>query len=270
MDFPKVSIEGIEISRLICGTNTFFGYSHFSPARDTFLLRHFTIDRIVEVMETLADAGINAIMSSPNEKTEEAIAQVKRSKGVEFVWICTPGNQDFEETKNGIRWAADHGAKICMPHQCFTDNHLVAAETRLIHAEEITELIRSLGMVPGLSNHRPETITTCDKAGYDFATYIQPYNMAGFLCPVETDWLQRVINESPKPIMCVKPLAAGRILPGAGLRFVWSTIKPIDLVVIGLLSPEEAREDIEISLGVLQGIHVEQRLSYTRSKSMLV
>nr|HPO10090.1 hypothetical protein [bacterium] len=68
MDFPKVSIEGIEISRLICGTNTFFGYSHFSPARDTFLVRHFTIDRIVEVMETLADAGINAIMSSPNEK----------------------------------------------------------------------------------------------------------------------------------------------------------------------------------------------------------
>ncbi|MFH1738676.1 MAG: hypothetical protein ABIH23_06685 [bacterium] len=269
MTFPRTSVGGIEISRMICGTNPFYGYSHYSPARDTWLRRYFTMERIVEVMEACANAGINAVMSSPDERTERAIEEVKRSTGAEFVWICTPGSRDFEETKESIRWAADHGAKICMPHMCFTDSHLVPGENRLIHAEEITELIRSLGMVPGLSTHRPETITTCDEAGYDFASYIQPYNVAGFLCHYETDWLQRVFNRSPKPIMCVKPLAAGSVLPGAGLRFVWSTIKPIDLVVLGMISPEEVQEDVEFSLNAIAGIAKEQELAFTRSKKML-
>jgi hypothetical protein len=70
--------------------------------------------------------------------------------------------------------------------------------------------------------------------------------------------------------MCIKPLGAGRILPGAGLRFVWSTIKPIDLVVVGMLSPEETREDIQISTNILEGMAADEELAFTRSKSMLV
>ena len=157
-----------------------------------------------------------------------------------------------------------------MPHQSYTDSNLLVAEQRIAGMEEITEKIRSLGMIPGLSTHRPETVKVADAAGYDVATYIQLYNSFVFLLPVETDWAARIINDTPKPVICIKPLAAGRILPPTGFNFVYNSIKPTDTVCIGLLSPEEAQEDIALVRSILTGIEEQHELQYTRSKSSLV
>jgi hypothetical protein len=156
-----------------------------------------------------------------------------------------------------------------MPHQMYTDTHLLPAETRIVGIEPILAEIRRLGMIPGLSTHRPETIIVCDKAGYDVATYIQPYNAAGFLCQVETDWIGRVIRNTPKPVMCIKPLGAGRILPPTGLQFVFNTCKPNDMVVIGTMNVYEAEEDVQLALEILTGQSSERKLTFSRSKSVL-
>jgi len=50
---PEIEIAGVKISRLICGTNPFNGYSHFSKAKDVWLRRYFTVERIVEVLESV-------------------------------------------------------------------------------------------------------------------------------------------------------------------------------------------------------------------------
>ena len=47
-------------------------------------------------------------------------------------------------------------------------------------------------------------------------------------------------------------MAAGRVSPFVGLTFVWHTIRPCDMVTVGCLTPEEADEDIEISLAALE------------------
>ena len=135
--------------------------------------------------------------------------------------------------------------------------------------EEVLGLIRSLGMEPGWSTHRPETIVVSDRAGYDIAAYIQPYNSIGFLCAVETDWVARVINNTPKPVICIKPLGAGRILPPTGLSFVYNSIKPIDTVCIGVLSPQETEEDVKIALSIMEKQAINVELQYTRSKQVL-
>jgi hypothetical protein len=158
-----------------------------------------------------------------------------------------------------------------MPHQHWTDGNLVANEKRIIGIERVTERIRALGMVPGLSTHRPETVRVCDQAGYDVATYIQIYNPIGFLCQVETDWVAKVINDTPKPVMCIKPLAAGRVLPTTGLSFVYNSIKPNDIVCIGTLSTYEAEDDIRISREILsQPAATQRELDFSRSKLGLV
>jgi len=36
------------------------------------------------------------------------------------------------------------------------------------------------------------------------------------------------------------------------LTFSWHTIRPCDMVTVGCLTPDEAREDIEISLAALE------------------
>jgi hypothetical protein len=86
---------------------------------------------------------------------------------------------------------------------------------------------------------------------------------------VEADWVMRIIQNARKPVMTIKPLAAGRLLPVVGLAFVWNTIRDIDMVTIGTTTPDEAREVIEISQDLLSKRIPDNPLQTTRSKKSL-
>jgi hypothetical protein len=135
--------------------------------------------------------------------------------------------------------------------------------------DRYSRLIRERDMIPGLSTHMPEAVVYADKAGADVETYIQIYNAAGFLMQVEADWVMRIIHDAKKPVLTIKPLAAGRLLPIVGLAFVWSTIRDQDLVVIGSTAPDEAREVIDISLDLLNRRQPQVEMQKTRSKTSL-
>lgn len=267
---PTTTIGGLAISRLIIGTNPFFGYSHISNARDAFLRRHFTDERIEEVIEICARAGMNAVVAPPNERLRPILDRVERNTGVRVVWFCTPGmSYPWPNWRDEIRTCADRGAEFIMPHTCYTDAAQRSGSHEIENYEAIAAFIREVGARPGLSTHRPETIVTADKAGYDVDVYIQPFNSQGFLCQVETDWVARVIREAKKPVIAIKPLGAGRILPPTGLSFVYRFIRPIDTVCIGMMSPEEAAEDIAIAEQILSREEIDVDLQRTRSKAIL-
>ena len=270
MPFPTTRIEDLEVTRLIVGSNWFLGYSHYSHAKDKWIRSHMTVDRMVEVMLVFAREGINAVLSSPDLKMKEAIERVYHETGLRMHWLCTPSGEGVDDLMPGIEQCAELGAAVCMPHQHWTDGNMIVNQRRIIGLERVTERIRELGMIPGLSTHRPETVVLCDKAGYDVATYIQIYNPIGFLCQVETDWIERIINDTPRPVIVIKALAAGRVLPATGLSFAYNSIKPNDLVCIGTLNPYEAEEDIQIARQIIEGGAARERtLQFTRSKSAL-
>jgi hypothetical protein len=120
--------------------------------------------------------------------------------------------------------------------------------------------------VPGLSTHTPEVPVYADAMNLDVATYIQIYNSAGFLMQIEIDWVHRMIWGRKKPVIVIKPMAAGRIPPLVGMAFVWSTIRPEDMVCVGTLNADEARELIDISLSILERRAPTVELQRTRSK----
>ena len=107
-------------------------------------------------------------------------------------------------------------------------------------------------MIPGLSAHMPELITYSDDNGYDVETYIQIYNCMGFMMQVEIETVASIIHHARKPVMTIKPMAAGRVTPYVGLNFTWNTIRPCDMVTVGCTDPGEAEEDIEISRAALE------------------
>jgi hypothetical protein len=86
---------------------------------------------------------------------------------------------------------------------------------------------------------------------------------------VEADWVMRGIKNAKKPVMTIKPLAAGRLLPPVGLAFVWNTIRDQDMVTIGTTTPDEAREVIDLSLDFLNRRLPDNELQTTRSKEFL-
>jgi hypothetical protein len=266
-DLPSTKIGDVEISKIVCGTNPFFGFSHFTRSRDLWMKEYFTDERIREVLGRTNDFGINAVLGGTAERLYNIIRELSK-EGREIHFICTPGGSTADEVMKGVEWCADHGVSICMPHQMYTDHNLVSSRDDLLGYDEIAEMIRSLGMVPGLSTHRPETITSMDRSGKDVETYCLPFNSLGFLSNVEVEWVRKVIQSSPKPIISIKPLAAGRITPEVGLPFVLRSIKEKDAVALGFSNVLEVEEDMEIVSGITSDQREEIPLTTSRSKSI--
>ena len=113
-------------------------------------------------------------------------------------------------------------------------------------------MIRELGMVPGLSAHMPELIQYADLNEYDVETYVQIFNCMGFLMQMEIETVGRIIHTAKKPVMTIKPMAAGRCTPYVGLTFSFNAVRNIDMVTVGTLNARELTEDIEIARAALE------------------
>ena len=268
MEFPKSRIGGIEISRLVIGSNPFGGFSHISAARDKWLRKYFTVERICEVLEACTARGLNAFVSGAVPKFHEAMKMQEDKTGRKIHWFCTPGGggEAGATIEQEIDWASKHDVDFIMPHPCWTDLHIHPEENEITGFDDIIKQVRDLGMIPGVSTHRSETVVICDTRPYDVEVYIQIFNVAGFLMPVETDWMTRVVQNAEKPVLCIKPLAAGRVLPPTGLKWTFDNCKPVDVVACGFMSVEEADEDIDIALEILTGKPRDGQLAVTRSK----
>ncbi len=273
--FPRTTVGGISMPRLICGSNWMLGYSHTSSAKDRLIKEMFdTPKKVADVVEVFARAGCNAFMSTHDEFVEEAMKEVEQRTGVEMLRIATPSYGrwgDPDSWKPAVDKAKSLGAHFCFPHQGITDMRLDVLN-RCLHPQLAGHLayVREMGMVPGLSSHTPNSIVCSDASGADVETYIQPYNAAGFLCEYETDWMTRIVQEAKKPVMTIKPLAAGRLLPPTGLSFVWNTLRDCDMVTIGTMCAYEAEESIELSLAILEKRKADVDLQTTRSKKALL
>ena len=268
-------VGGISLPRMIVGTNWMLGYSHTSAAKDKFIKSYQNRERIAGLLAVFLQAGIDAVMGMHVASFRDALRDAEDQVGRKMIWIQTPdfnlkpGGPPENEPEVVFDACARLGGTFCMPHQCVTDA-LVDRRLGIIRdLERYTKMIRERGMIPGLSSHMPEIIPYADNMNADIETYIQPYNAAGFLMQVEADWVMRTIQNAIKPVMTIKPLAAGRLLPPVGLAFVWNTIRDQDMVTIGTTTPDEAREVIELSLDFLNRRLPSNELQKTRSKKTL-
>ncbi|HTX91038.1 MAG TPA: hypothetical protein VMC09_07450 [Anaerolineales bacterium] len=274
-EFPRTTVGGVSLPRLLVGTNWFLGWSHTSLAKDNFIKDYQSRERIVAMLEVFLEHGIDAVMGPLSPHLDDSIREAEQRSGCKVTRIYTPAfdlgpdPQPAERPEAVFDRCAELGATFCMPHQSVTDALIDRRAGLIREIDKYTKMIRERGMIPGLSTHMPEAVVYADKAGADIETYIQIYNAAGFLMQVEADWVMKVIREARKPVMTIKPLAAGRLLPIVGLAFVWNTIRDQDMVTIGTTTPDEAREVIDISLDLLDRRIPDNALQETRSKKSL-
>ena len=275
--FPRTEVGGISLSRMIIGTNWFLGWSHQTVAKDDFIKHYQDASKIADILAVYLDAGIDTVMgliSLPLLK--EAVDRAQDRAGRKMIVVDTPliplvpGSINYDEFSRILDVSAANGAAFCLPHTSSTDA-LVDRTSRTIRGmDKACAMIRERGLIPGLSTHMPEAPVYADETGLDVATYIQIYNALGFLMQVEVEWVHKVIHEARKPVMTIKPMAAGRLTPLVGFAFVWNTIRDQDMVTVGSMTPDEARENIEISLSFLERRSPDIQLQKTRSKSSLV
>lgn len=273
-EFPSTKIGDLSVARLVIGTNWFTGWSHRTKAKDKEIRETMTREKVADILEVYLRAGVNSILGVTPEATHinDAVKDAQDRVGREIIMMGTPtfsikpGQEALDEAARRMDQFAEMGVKICMPHQNRTDALMDRNQRKFVGIEVYLKMIRERGMVPGLSTHAPEAPRYADNMDLDVETYIQIYNAAGFLMQIEIDWVHRMIWNSKKPVIAIKPLAAGRLDPLVGLAFVWATLRERDMVSIGTYSVDEAHEIIELSHALLERRAPDYELQRTRSK----
>jgi len=260
---PRTTVAGVSLPRVLIGTNWFCGYSHRSSAADSIIKDNFINNKhskLGKIIETYLSFGVDAIMglTLDNPHLLDGLSYAKDTLGHELTLIDTPSfNVDDNDmarksAEEVIKKSKANGAKFCLIHHSTCEQLINKNLGKMPRLEDYLDMIRQHDMIPGLSAHMPEVIVYSDQNDYDVETYIQIYNPMGFLMQVEIEYIAKVINEAKKPVMTIKPFAAGRCTPYVGLNFVLNTIRECDMVTIGVMDEREAAEDLEIAIAALE------------------
>ena len=259
--FPRTSVGGMSLPRMLIGTNWLLGWSHTGAAADAAIREKFAKpEDFYPVIATFLSAGVDAVMApiSTTPIAAEAIDYAEQKAGRKIIRIDTPAmNVDDSpearrEAERTVKHSREIGADFCLIHHTSVEQLVNKNLQAIPRLPDYLAMIRSEGILPGLSVHMPEVLQYTDRNGYDVETYIQIFNCMGFLMQVEVENVARIIHAAKHPVMTIKPMAAGRCTPYVGLTFSWNAIRDCDMVTVGTNSAREAEEDIEISMAALE------------------
>lgn len=259
--FSRTLVGGISLPRMIIGTNWIAGYSHIGHAADMDIrAQHHRKEAVLPLFQTFADYGIDAVMgcTSRDQILIDSIKYYEEKLGKKLIQIDTPtlnvsdSAEARREAEAAIRKSAQCGATFCLPHHSSIEQLVNKNTHKINRITDYLQMIRDNGMIPGLSAHMPELIIYSDENNYDVETYIQIFNCAGFLMQIEIEYVIKIIHGAKKPVMTIKPMAAGRVSPYVGLTFNWNVIREQDMITCGCNTPGEAYEDIEISFAAIE------------------
>lgn len=245
---PKITLEKLSLSKIICGTNQFVGITHRNNPFDILLHKiRFREPKTIAnfFIYLIEEHGINCCLSSPREILAKAINIAETETGTKFHWLCSPSRRLTVKGVEAnifkqIEWCYENNVSICLTHRNYTDEALNKSNltiggqnSDLPPYPEISAYIRDKGMIPGISTHMIESIDAVEKQNYDAPIIIQPLNKIGFESNCTPDLLIKRIQSTKLQIINIKPMAAGRISPNEGIPFSLKAIKSDDFLAVG-------------------------------------
>lgn len=248
---PMIQIGSSSVSRLIIGANPMYGHSHRGKLLARLMTDWYTPDRVVEVLHHAEACGINTWQASVNGRVTEDWPRYKAEGGsMNLIVLAAPREAPDEH----IPECKKLGALAMVHHGQWTDRYW--RENRVDEAKDYLKRIRDAGMLVGCSTHNPETLRYMEDHHWDVDFYMTSFyriSKRRNQWAEELGWepqheiypkgmpdaMTAMIRQIPKPCLCYKVLAAGRICDNqkdveAGFRYACENIKPTDGVIIGM------------------------------------
>jgi hypothetical protein len=247
----EVTICNIVFSKIICGTNPFYGHSHFSDARNAEYLGRFDDETIERTIQRCISMGINTVESCANERIVSILSRLrdKNPEPIHFIGSTRiDETSDIKSHQQKLSFLIENLAEVCVVHAQYVDRPRKGDDIRGL--PQLIEKIHDAGLLAGISTHRVDTVELCERQGYEIDTYLFPLNLSGFIYPdyKGTESVQERINivrNTSKPFILIKALGAGRIPPDEGLHFIAENAKSNDLISIGFGTGDEVSEVVE-------------------------
>jgi len=250
---PAVKFGKGEITRLIIGSNPFYGYSHFNRILGQHMREWYTQDRRMEVLHACERQGINTWQLHYNDPPVEDFKRY-RAEGGRMQLIL---HADFELMKNpkllpevvkqlGPLGISHHGNR--------TDEGFRSGEKQKVR--DFLKMVRDTGVMVGISTHNPAVIDTVESEDWDIDYYqsclyrvtrtpeearaeFGEAPLGEIFMEKDPERMCKMIRQTRKPCLAFKLLAAGRSINTPeqverAFRFAFSNIKPTDAVIVGM------------------------------------
>ena len=244
---PKVKFGKVEISRLVLGTNPFYGYAHYNQILSNVMREWYTAAKVVEVLQQCEKYGINAFNYVHSDRAQTDWKRYQ-AEGGRMHLICQGTTDDPAELVNAVKPMAVfvQGER--------TDNAFRAG--RMDTIRDYCKKLRDLGVtMVGVGSHIPEVLAIVEEQGWDVDCYAGcVYNrrrtaeelrklLGGELPEMSSEvYLQddpprmyKVFRQTKKPCFAFKIMAAGRVRsPEAAFKLAFESIKQTDFVIVGM------------------------------------
>jgi hypothetical protein len=267
---PKMKFGNARISRLVLGTNPFYGFSHFNKNLDYAMRQWYTPERICDVLHRCTTYGINAfnyvnLGRSPDDFRKFLDAGGNMQLVAQILGDAAPTYKAFKPLA-----MYRQGEEVDRAYQ----------NGNMDSIRDWCKKTRDLGSLVGVGTHKPEVIAYVEERGWDvdfFAGCV--YNRTR----TPTEWAQKlngetaemqseiylksdparmyqVMRQTAKTCFAFKILAAGRIADADvenAFRAAFESLKPNDGVIVGMWPQrkDEVAENARIVSAVTALVH---------------
>lgn len=245
---PATRLGKLEVSRLILGSNPFYGFAHKQGGLAEEMKAYYTDERICEVLDAAADQGITAVASPPYPRWIRLFGRYLKNGGRLRIWIAQPDGPP-QGMKAQISAAVKGGAKAVFVQGARTDDQFVRKNFDLLR--RWVEHIRSLGVPAGLASHRPDVHLAAERMKFPTDFYFQCfYNPQLGYRKADRDKAVAAAARVDKPVVGYKILAAGRLKAAEGFGFAFRHLRAKDAVCVGMFpkhQPNQIAENADLT-----------------------
>jgi len=261
----RVSIGGVEVSRLILGGNPFSAFSHRSVEMNAKMERYYTSSRIRQTLREAESLGINTFIGRADRHiTRLLIEYWQEGGGIQWIAQSCP---EYTDQASSIERAASAGAVGAYVHGGWMD-HLLA-NGRLEESVELVDRIRDAGLVAGIGGHDPRVFRWAieRRLPVDFCmcSYYNPLSRRDSAehrasegeryLEADRAAMSELISALPVPAVHFKVMAAGRNDPAEALSYAARHMREGDAVCVGVYTeekPDMLAEDVRLLEAALQ------------------
>ena len=247
---PTIKLGKLEVSRLILGSNPFFGFAHKPGDVGKQMKQFYTEERIMAVMDEAAGHGITAVWTPCYDHWIRLWDRYQERGGKLKIWIGQPDAQP-DKMKAAITACAKHGGKAVCIQGVAIDRQM--RERKLDAIRGWLEHIKSLGLPAGMATHRPTTHLEAEEKGLPTDFYHQCLYQPENYSPKCREQALATVRKLDKPIVVYKALAAGRLDPAKAIPFLARHLRRKDGLCLGVF-PKDQADQIAQNAALVRGL----------------
>jgi hypothetical protein len=273
LSIPTLTLGKHSVSRLILGANPFYGFSHFNRLFSRHMTEWATPERVIETLRSCRQYGINTWQFSHMPRPLSDLKEFRARGGdIQFLVLS---HRELEEDPQVLKETAALGPLGIVHHGGTAERKRRAGKTGEIR--DFLKRVRDSGVLVGLSTHDPDFLAEVQEQNWDidffmtslyyltrtpeeFRKLLGTRPLGEIYLPEDPPKMCAMMRKTPKPCLCYKVLAAGRLTDSPeqidrAFQFVFDNIKPGDGMIIGMYPryTDQVRDNAERVIRILRG-----------------